>query len=73
MVHVRMGEDDRVDLGDPVLDAREPHLRRGVDQERGVARDDVGAAAAAAVARVGRRADRAVAADLRHPDARPRP
>ena len=72
VVHVRVGEDDRVDLGDPQLHAREPKLGRGVDEERrAVRRRDVRTATPAPVARIRGSADGAAAADLRHPDARP--
>ena len=73
MVHMRMREDDGIDLVDAVLDARKAHFGRRVDQERGVSGTHVSAASAAPVAWIHRGADPACAADLRNPDARPRP
>ncbi len=73
VIHVRVRQHDGVHAIDAVFAAREPHFRRRVDEEADVARPHVGAAAATAVARIGRRADLARAADLRYADARSRP
>ena len=72
MVHVRMGQHDGVHPVNAVLDAREAQLWWRVDQEARLAGAHVRATSATAVARVGRGAHGARAADLRHADTRSR-
>ena len=71
VVGVIVGEQHGVDAIDAARDELQPQLGRRVDQQ---ARSAIGldhrADAGAAVARIGRAADGAVAADLRHAEAR---
>ena len=74
MVGVLVRVEDGVNAVDPRGDQLTPEFGWGVDQQADAAvRFDHGADTRAPVARIGRAADRAVASDLRHPEARSGP
>jgi len=60
-----MGVNHRIDVIDPLAQALRAEIGAGVDDESALRRNGVDGGAAAAVARIGRRADGAMAADHR--------
>ena len=66
MVGMRMGEEHGIDLPDPVCDGLLAEIGRGIEQDGDATQAQVEARTQAPVARIGRSADGAVAADHRH-------